>query len=338
MHITFFGSDAFSIITLKHLQKLSSTLPLSLLCVTRPPKKTGRGRKQITPTPLHKYALGEPYDGISGSPTPLPLMTVNQKQDFKLLPSTDIAVAVSFGLLVPGWYLEAHCRYGGLNVHPSLLPQLAGPAPLHRALLRGLKTTGVSVQTLHPTKFDAGQILMQEEVPITDDLLTLDALSSHLAEKGGEILAKTILEKLYLPENYPNINSKYEPSYAGKVMPEERKIDWSTDTLQTLITRQSVFGTLYTFKEAIDKKTKERSLKRVLFTDVERFNLAIPENASPPGSFLLIDEKLVVKTADNQYLEVKSLKIDGIGQKTPKSFVTSLNKHFGIIDYYFALN
>lgn len=338
MHITFFGSDAFSIITLRHLQKLTASLPLSLLCVTRPPKLTGRGRKQLTPTPLHKYALGETHDGIPGSPIPLPVMTVNQNQDFRLLPLTDIAVAVSFGLLVPGWYLQSHCRNGGLNVHPSLLPQLAGPAPLHRALLQGLKTTGVSIQTLHPTKFDAGQILLQEEVPITDDLLTLDALSNNLAEKGGELLAKTILNKLYLPENYPTINTNYSPSYAGKIKPEERKINWSTDTLQTLITRQSVFGTLYTFKEAINKKTKEKTMKRVLFTDVEKFNLPVPQTSSPPGSFILNDERLIVKTADNQYLEVKALKVDGVGKKTPKSFVTSLNRHFGNIDYNFVPN
>jgi methionyl-tRNA formyltransferase len=40
----------------------------------------------------------------------------------------NMVVAVSFGLLVPGRVLES-AKYGGLNVHPSLLPEYAPFSP-----------------------------------------------------------------------------------------------------------------------------------------------------------------------------------------------------------------
>lgn len=47
------------------------------------------------------------------------------------LPQIDLVVAVSFGLLVPPRILKA-TTYGGINVHPSLLPRSAEIKPSHR--------------------------------------------------------------------------------------------------------------------------------------------------------------------------------------------------------------
>lgn len=258
--------------------------------------------------------------------------------DFRVLPPTDVAVAVSFGVLIPELYLKAHAKYGGLNVHPSLLPQLAGAAPLHRALLQGLTTTGVSIQTLHPTKFDKGRILMQQEVPVTEDLLTLPNLSSRLAEVGGELLAETIRRQLYIPENYPDLHNEYPPSYAKKIVPDERHLDWQHETQQSIITKFSVFGTLFTFKDSVNKKTNKHSLKRILFSNVSRYHLPVPQNTLPAGSFQLLNDVLVIKTADDKYIQIGSLKIDGIGKVNATKFISSMNRNFGNTDCQFVIN
>lgn len=75
-------------------------------------------------------------------------------------PDVNLIVAVSFGLKVPKRLLS-QASYGGLNLHPSMLPDLRGPAPLHHALLLRRETTGVTLQTLHPEEFDRGEILAQ---------------------------------------------------------------------------------------------------------------------------------------------------------------------------------
>lgn len=80
---------------------------------------------------------------------------------------TNLIIAVSFGLFVPRRLLRA-ARYGGLNVHPSLLPEFRGAAPLHHALLARRRRTGVSLQTLDAAAFDAGAVLAQTGLDGTD--------------------------------------------------------------------------------------------------------------------------------------------------------------------------
>lgn len=53
-------------------------------------------------------------------------------------------------------------RFQRLNVHPSLLPQLRGAAPVQWAIARRMTETGISIQTLGET-FDSGDILAQED-------------------------------------------------------------------------------------------------------------------------------------------------------------------------------
>ncbi|KAF3058154.1 Methionyl-tRNA formyltransferase, mitochondrial [Daldinia childiae] len=82
---------------------------------------------------------------------------------------TNLIIAVSFGLFVPPRLLRA-AQYGGLNVHPSLLPDLRGPAPLQHALLAGHTHTGISLQTLDDRAFDHGLILARTPpLPIPPD-------------------------------------------------------------------------------------------------------------------------------------------------------------------------
>lgn len=50
----------------------------------------------------------------------------------------DLIIAVSFGLLVPPRILNG-AKYGGLNVHPSLLPESVTGAPRFIALLLSCK-------------------------------------------------------------------------------------------------------------------------------------------------------------------------------------------------------
>lgn len=71
-------------------------------------------------------------------------------------------------------------------MHPSLLPEFRGPAPLPAALLSGQAWTGVSVIALHPTQWDAGNILWQEGLPIgaEEDQASLRARAAHVGAHG----------------------------------------------------------------------------------------------------------------------------------------------------------
>lgn len=58
--------------------------------------------------------------------------------------------------------LQAFPASSCLNVHPSLLPQLRGAAPIQWAIARQLPITGITVQGLGPT-FDSGKVYGQME-------------------------------------------------------------------------------------------------------------------------------------------------------------------------------
>lgn len=70
---------------------------------------------------------------------------------------------VSFGYFIPPRIIQQF-KYGAINVHPSLLPKYRGAAPIQHTILAGDDETGVTVQELHPEKFDAGRILNQKIV------------------------------------------------------------------------------------------------------------------------------------------------------------------------------
>ena len=128
----------------------------------------------------------------------------------------NLIIAVSFGLFVPRRLLRA-ASYGGLNVHPSLLPDLRGPAPLHHALLARRSHSGVSLQTLSEESFDAGVVLAQTPrpgVPVPAGC-TVDGLRDLLAPPGAEMLVRALRDGLHVP---PLVPAGWDPS-----SPEERK-------------------------------------------------------------------------------------------------------------------
>ncbi|RKP47739.1 formyltransferase family protein [Pararobbsia silviterrae] len=77
-------------------------------------------------------------------------------------------------------------RLGGVNVHPSLLPQHRGPVPTLHALLEHPPRFGVTVHRLVP-QIDAGPILAQAPVTLPERTTALRA-ASLLHERGGELL------------------------------------------------------------------------------------------------------------------------------------------------------
>ena len=101
----------------------------------------------------------------------------------------DLLVAVAYGKIFRPYFLASFAR-GGLNVHPSLLPQWRGPAPIPAAILAGARRTGVTVQRLAP-EVDAGDIIAQREQPL-DGTETSGSLALRLAELGAALLREAV--------------------------------------------------------------------------------------------------------------------------------------------------
>jgi methionyl-tRNA formyltransferase len=162
-------------------------------------------------------------------------------------PSTpfDLIIAVSFGLFIPASMILS-LPFGGLNVHPSLLPRYRGAAPIQRTLLNLDRETGVTIQTLDPQRFDHGSILLQTSPPLRVAKDTsYKALHDTLAEQGAEMLVETLRRGLFIPPLEP-VEPKYQPSMARKVTPEDEHIVWDAWTAHEMQLRAEMFGSVWT--------------------------------------------------------------------------------------------
>lgn len=81
-------------------------------------------------------------------------------------------------------------RLGFLNVHPSLLPEYRGPAPLFWQLRAGEQRTGVTVHWMD-AQFDTGPIAAQRLVPLSDGISEHDA-TRLMAHAGGRVLVDVL--------------------------------------------------------------------------------------------------------------------------------------------------
>ncbi|GHU14634.1 hypothetical protein FACS1894161_5320 [Spirochaetia bacterium] len=117
--------------------------------------------------------------------------------------------------------------WGGINVHPSLLPKYRGASPIQEAILRRDSVSGICVQTIAP-EMDTGNILAKKEI-ILDGTETTETLSARVAEDAAALLIETlgrIAEAGAVPEGSPQ---EGEASYCSLIEKDSGLIDWNMD-------------------------------------------------------------------------------------------------------------
>ncbi|NIQ79465.1 MAG: methionyl-tRNA formyltransferase, partial [Anaerolineae bacterium] len=138
----------------------------------------------------------------------------------------DALVVVAFGQIIPEVLLNMP-KYGGVNVHASLLPRYRGAAPIHHAFFNGETKTGVTTMLMDPG-LDTGPALLQEEVEICPDD-NVGTLQARLAEVGRELLLKT-LAGLEQGAVQPRPQDDRLATYAPSVKKEDCLLRWDTSS------------------------------------------------------------------------------------------------------------
>ncbi len=190
LNILFFGSTADSVLVAEKLY--ATRYPLLTLnisaVVTQPPRPVGR-KRVVTPTPVEIWAKEHDIVALSFPSNPeKSWLYADETQVIDALEpiKADLLVSASYGQKIPTKTL-ADATFGGLNVHPSLLPRWRGGDPVPWAILTGDHQTGVTVVSLSE-KFDEGLIYAQEKIPITDQD-TSGLLRTKLFGIGAKLLA-----------------------------------------------------------------------------------------------------------------------------------------------------
>src|SRR6266571_8460179 len=215
MRFVFFGTPEFAVPSLEAL--LGEGFDV-LAAVTQPDRPRGRSRSTPQPPPVKVAAEEEDVPVLQPERPTDPTFVARLRA---LAP--DIGVVVAYGhILKPD--LLAIPRQGMVNVHPSLLPELRGAAPIAWAIINGLEKTGVTIMQLD-AGMDSGPILHQIPEDLPADI-TGGELSLHLAEVGAEAL----VEALALLEQgaiRPRPQDSSRATYAPKLTRQTPHLDWS---------------------------------------------------------------------------------------------------------------
>ena len=214
LRIVFFGTPEFAVPTLAAL--IGSSHAVTAV-VTQPDRPRGRGQ-QLQPSPVKALALQHGLPVLQ--PTTLKDdAAVQALRDLEV----DLGVVAAYGRILPQRLLDVP-RMGMINVHASLLPRWRGAAPVHRAVMAGDRTTGVTIMRV-VLALDAGPMLAVRETDISPTE-TSGNVEARLARIGGELLVGVVDRLAAGPASETPQNDALA-TYAAKLDKHERSVDWS---------------------------------------------------------------------------------------------------------------
>jgi methionyl-tRNA formyltransferase len=218
VRVVFLGTPAFAV---PSLRRLAASRHEVVAVVTNPDRAAGRGRK-MRPPPVK----------VAAEALALPLLQPESTKDPGLVDelasyTPDAFAVIAFSILPKK--LLAIPRMGSVNVHPSLLPAYRGAAPIVWALFDGCVETGITTFLLNP-KMDAGDILLQQRIPIGVDE-SAGELEARLAVDGADLLVRS-LDGLQTGTITPRAQSLEGATRAPKLTKEDGRLDWTWPAAQ----------------------------------------------------------------------------------------------------------
>lgn len=211
--IVYMGTPEFAV---KPLEELLSCGHDIAMVVTQPSRRGNRGKVQ------------EPAVKEYASARNLRVLQPESVDDETFIQAArdahpDFLVVAAFGQKLSKELLNTP-KYGAVNVHPSLLPEYRGAAPVQRAIMDGRTRTGVTIMRM-AQRMDAGGILAQSvaEISPSDDAGTL---GEKLAALGAAMLPRVLQEMAgrtarAIPQD------PARATRAPRLSAQDEQIDWS---------------------------------------------------------------------------------------------------------------
>lgn len=213
VNVAYFGTPDYS---RQLLEKIS--LQHTIICVVSTPDKISDRTRTLKPSPVSEFALQNNWTLFR----PENLKDPSFVEKFLDL-NIDIGVVFSYGKIIPEIIFKKP-KYGCINLHGSLLPDLRGASPIQTAIMKGYKKSGWTVQIVSKG-LDEGDILDQEEFEIFDDETTQEVMSRVL-DQGIKIVLKVMEHIEYYLQNAKKQNSE-KATYCSKINHEQSFIHWN---------------------------------------------------------------------------------------------------------------
>jgi methionyl-tRNA formyltransferase len=292
--LVFCGTPRFAVPTLEALHDAGHDIALA---VSQPDRPVGRSQELLAP-PVKLAAQSR------GIPVTQPDKIRNNEEFRVQLASIvpDAIVVVAYGRIIPPWMLSLP-RLGCINLHASLLPKYRGAAPIQWAIAMGETITGNTTMLLEEG-LDTGPILMQQALVIRPEETALD-LFEEMALGGAPLVVET-LENLANRVIKPKPQDHARATLAPLLDREDGRMKFAEHTAATLKDRwrgfqpwPGAFTTLHGKKLIVHRMD--------LATDIGSRS----SRSHEPGTIVIQDQRLFVACADNTWLSLIELQVEG---------------------------
>ncbi len=297
MEVVFMGTPEFAVPSLDELFNNGYNIRL---VITQPDRPSGRGKK------LKKSAVKKRAEELG--------LNVYQPNKIKSEEAVsvikeinpDVIIVIAFGQILSKEILEIP-KYGCINVHASLLPELRGAAPINWSIINGLKKTGITTMFMNQG-LDTGDMLLQEEIPITKYLNAGD-LHDMLMNKGAKLLNAT-LEKIKKNDIQQIKQNNDAATYAPMINKKMGLINWN-DKAENV--HNKIRG-MYPWPGAYFKY--EDKVIKIFNSDYY-----LDQTQEKPGKVIRVNsEGIYVSTVDGVVI-IKEIQVSGKKRMTVRDFL-----------------
>lgn len=218
----------------------------------------------------------------------------------------DVGLLAAYGRIVPKEVIELFPG-GIVNLHPSLLPQYRGSAPVEQAILDSKSKTGVSVMRLSE-KMDAGPVYAQKSIKLAGDE-SKQQLADTLLEIGRDLLID-ILPDILSGKLKPMSQNEQIATYSPRIKKTDGIIDWQKPASQIEREIKAYAGWPQSRTQLFGKE--------VIITKAH----AIAATSKKPGTIEVIENAgILMVYAKSGYLCIERLKPAGKKEMSAAEFI-----------------
>ena len=300
LKIVFMGTPDFAVGCLNALVNSNHNVEA---VITAPDRAAGRGKK-IIQSEIKKYTNSNNLRLLQ----PINLKDEKFINELKSI-NADIFVVVAFRMLPKiVWEIP---EKGTINLHASILPQLRGAAPIHWAIINGLKETGVTTFFINE-KIDFGDVIEKSKVKI-DSSENTGQLYEKLKTKGSELLLSSL--KIIEKNNFKSTKqtNPKELLLAPKLNKNNTRINWNNKG-------ESIFNFVRGLNPYPSAWTKNKKTDKILKLFNVVFHLEQNNNKNLAGTLLFENNSIKIITIDG-YLEVLELQLEGKKRMSNLEFI-----------------
>ena len=311
LKIVFMGTPDFAVGCLNALVNSNHNVEA---VITAPDRAAGRGKK-IIQSEIKKYTNSNNLRLLQ----PINLKDEKFINELKSI-NADIFVVVAFRMLPKiVWEIP---EKGTINLHASILPQLRGAAPIHWAIINGLKETGVTTFFINE-KIDFGDVIEKSKVKI-DSSENTGQLYEKLKIKGSELLLSSL--KIIEKNNFKSTKqtNPKELLLAPKLNKNNTRINWNNKG-------ESIFNFVRGLNPYPSAWTKNKKTDKILKLFNVVFHLEQNNNKNLAGTLLFENNSIKIITIDG-YLEVLELQLEGKKRMSNLEFINGYkNFHMDLL-------